>query len=96
MTSPLHDKRYQIFLEELRALRKAAGLSQKELEAKLGLSQDLISRSESGSRRVDVFELALWTHACGSTLEDFVRRLDARILANRGPGLLGPGDTKTH
>jgi transcriptional regulator with XRE-family HTH domain len=46
MTSPLHDKRYQIFLEELRALRKTAGLSQKELESKLGLSQDLISRSE--------------------------------------------------
>lgn len=96
MASPLHTEKYKIFLEELRALRKSAGLSQKELEAKLGLSQDLISRSESGSRRVDVFELALWTHACGSTLEDFVRRLDARILANRGPGQLGPGGSKTH
>lgn len=91
MTSKRLTKKYKnIFLEELKALRARSGISQRELEAKIGLAQDLISRSEAGSRRVDVFELALWAQACGSTLEAFVRRFDERIVANKEPSLLRP------
>ncbi|WP_457356233.1 helix-turn-helix domain-containing protein [Roseateles sp. P5_D6] len=81
-------------MEELNALRARAGLSQMQLAEKLAVGQDLISRGEAGRRRVDVFELALWTHACGSTLEEFVKRLDERIRSNQLPGLLG-GDGHT-
>lgn len=88
MRSPLHSEKYQLFLEELQALRAEAGLSQMELADKIQVGQDLISRSETGHRRVDVFELALWTHACGTTLEAFVKKLDERIQRHQLPSLL--------
>lgn len=52
------------------------------------IGQDIVSRCESGRRRVDVFELALWTHACGTTLESFVKKLDDRIQRHQLPSLL--------
>lgn len=88
MRHPLHSEKYQLFLEELNALRAETGLSQVELADRMQVGQDLISRCESGRRRVDVFELALWTHACGTTLEAFVKKLDERIQRHRLPSLL--------
>ena len=70
------------------ALRAEAGLSQMELAARMQIGQDVISRCEAGRRRVDVFELALWTHACGTTLEDFVKKLDELIKRHQFPSLL--------
>jgi len=89
MRSSIHTEKYAHFLEELNTLRERAGLSQTQLAEKLGVGQDLISRCEAGRRRVDVFELALWAHACGATLEEFVKRLDERIRSNQLPGFLG-------
>jgi transcriptional regulator with XRE-family HTH domain len=54
MRSPLHNEKYAFFLEELQALRARTGWSQRELAAELSVGQDLISRCESGKRRVDV------------------------------------------
>jgi len=88
MRNPLHSEKYQLFLEELNALREEAGLSQVELADRMHVGQDLISRCEAGHRRVDVFELALWTHACDTTLEAFVKRLDERIQRHQLPSLL--------
>lgn len=93
MRSPLHNEKYAFFLEELQALRARTGWNQRELAAELGVGQDLISRVESGKRRVDLFELALWCQACGTTLEKFVKRLDKRIRSNQLPGLLRPDET---
>lgn len=90
MRSPLHNEKYAFFLEELKDLRTRADLNQQQLAAKLGIGQDLVSRSEAGRRRVDVFELALWCMACGTTLEKFVKRLDKRIRSNQLPGVLRP------
>lgn len=88
MRSPLHSDKYQLFLEELNTLRADAGLSQTELAARMQIGQDVVSRCEAGRRRVDVFELALWTHACGTTLEAFVKKLDERIQRHQLPSLL--------
>jgi transcriptional regulator with XRE-family HTH domain len=88
MRSPLHSEKYQLFLEELNTLRADAGLSQSELAGRMLVGQDVISRCEAGRRRVDVFELALWTHACGTTLEAFVKKLDERIQRHQLPSLL--------
>ncbi|MDR7269866.1 transcriptional regulator with XRE-family HTH domain [Pelomonas saccharophila] len=88
MRYPLHHEKYKLFLEELNLLRDKAEISQMELADRMGIGQDIISRCESGRRRVDVFELALWTHACGVTLEEFVRNLDERIQRHQLPGLL--------
>lgn len=88
MRSPLHSEKYQLFLEELNTLRADAGPSQSELAARMQIGQDVVSRCEAGRRRVDVFELALWTHACGTTLEAFVKKLDERIQRHQLPSLL--------
>jgi transcriptional regulator with XRE-family HTH domain len=88
MRNQLHSEKYQLFLGELNALRAEAGLSQMELAARMQIGQDVISRCEAGRRRVDVFELALWTHACGTTLEAFVKKLDERIKRHQFPSLL--------
>lgn len=94
MRSPLHHEKYEFFLEEFKELRARKGWNQRELATKLGVGQDIVSRCESGKRRVDVFELALWCQACDTTLEKFVKRLDKRIRSNQLPGLLRPDETE--
>jgi len=88
MRNSLHSDKYRLFLEELNTLRADAGLNQTQLAGLMQVGQDLISRCEAGRRRVDVFELALWTHACGTTLEAFVKKLDERMQRNQHPSLL--------
>lgn len=88
MRSPLYSEKYQLFLEELNTLRADAGLSQSELAVRMQIGQDVVSRCEAGRRRVDVLELALWAHACGTTLEAFVKKLDERIQRHQLPSLL--------
>jgi transcriptional regulator with XRE-family HTH domain len=90
MRSPLHSEQYTVFLEEFRDLRIRANLSQADLALKLGVGQDIVSRCESGRRRVDVLELQHWAEACGSSLVAFVRRLEARKLRNQHPVPLRP------
>jgi transcriptional regulator with XRE-family HTH domain len=76
------DGSYKVFLEELVRLRIAAGISQQELAARLGVGQDLISRGEAGSRRIDVVELQRWTFACGSSLTEFATTLESHSESN--------------
>lgn len=59
-------------------MRTQAGLSPLELAERLGVKESAVTRGEAGSRRVGVTELQLWAFACGITLEEFGRRLDAR------------------
>lgn len=69
---------YAAFVEELIRLRRQAGLSPLQLAKRLGVKESVVTQSEAGSRRVGVTELRLWASACGSTLQEFGRRLDAR------------------
>lgn len=55
MVSP-HDRRYQALLKRLRQARAEAGLSQVDVAKVLGLVQPLISRIESGERKLDPIE----------------------------------------
>jgi transcriptional regulator with XRE-family HTH domain len=66
----------QRFLALLRQIRAEAGLRQEDLAAKLGEPQSFVSRFESGERRVDVLELRDICEALGTTLVEFVRRLE--------------------
>lgn len=67
-----------VFLEELVRLRAMAGLSVPALADRLGVEEVEIRSAEEGRRRVDVVELQLWAFACGSTLTEFMTRLDDR------------------
>jgi len=53
-----HDRRYQSLLKRLREARAEAGLSQVDVAKRLGLAQPLVSRIESGERKIDPIEFA--------------------------------------
>ena len=74
-----HELAHAVFLVELVRHRMQAGLTPQELALRLGVRTCVVTRAEAGMRRVGVVELRLWAFACGSTLEEFGRRLDARI-----------------
>jgi len=54
-----YDERFEFLVERLRQARAEAKLSQTEVAAKVGLTQPLVSRLESGQRKIDPIELAI-------------------------------------
>ena len=58
----LRSRRHRALCAALVAARKAAGLSQHELAARMKTSQTAIARIEIGERRVDVIEFLDLAH----------------------------------
>ncbi len=82
MLKSLHTRQYALLLQELRAARAAAGLSQIALAERLDMQQSDVSKCERGTRRLDVVELRQWGQALGVGLVELVQRLDERIAAD--------------
>lgn len=78
MAKALQATRYRNLPAALRAMRESAGLTQRALAKKLGLSHTLVHNSETAERRVDVMEFADWCASCGvdpvETLRDLLKR----------------------
>lgn len=66
---------YQAVQALLRQVRVDAGLRQQELADRLGLPQSVISKVETGERRLDLVETELFCKAVGISLVDFASRL---------------------
>jgi transcriptional regulator with XRE-family HTH domain len=66
--------KHKRLIAELRAAREAAGLSQRELSAKLRRSDSYISKFEAGERRLEVCE---FLDVCAAI------KVDARDLIGR-------------
>lgn len=64
-TKAQHAKRYRHLPGMLRAMREAAGLTQRALAEGLGTTHLFVHKSETGERRVDVAEFMDWCAACG-------------------------------
>jgi transcriptional regulator with XRE-family HTH domain len=77
----IYEPEYPDFLELLVETRKAGGLTQVQLAAKAGLSQQYISAVERGGIRLDTLQLRRWLHACGSDLQVFSTELERRLGA---------------
>lgn len=56
----------------LRQSREAAGLTQQEAAARIGLTQSAISRYERGERGIDLAELRILLRCYGKSLGDFL------------------------
>ena len=69
----IYSPEYQHFLTRLRQARKDAGLTQREVAKRLGNPQSFVSKCESGERRIDVIELAVFAKMYGKPLEWFVQ-----------------------
>lgn len=76
MPSSVFTQRHQEFIRFLVATRKAAGITQVELAARLDRPQSFVSKVERGERRVDVVEFCQIAEALGrdpsSLLREFI------------------------
>lgn len=79
--------RCNLFRKVLKTERKSHSISQESLAEMLGVKQSFISKTEIGSRRLDVMELLELCDAMGILLTDFVFRMEGRLLND---GLLSP------
>jgi transcriptional regulator with XRE-family HTH domain len=72
----IYSKEYQQLCAVLRELRLAAGLTQVQVAAQLGVPQSFVSKYEAGERRLDVIELRHVARALGTTVEALLERLE--------------------
>jgi transcriptional regulator with XRE-family HTH domain len=70
-TTP-HQSVYDSFLEKLALAREQAGLTQREVSQRLGMSHSFLSKCESGERRIDVMELIQLTQVYGKPPQYFL------------------------
>jgi len=68
-------KPYKEFLKLLVGARLEAGLTQRAVADALGRSQSFIAKSETGERRVDIVELAMFAAVYGKPITHFIPRL---------------------
>jgi transcriptional regulator with XRE-family HTH domain len=64
MPPSINDDRYKRLRLHLRALRRAAGLTQVELAGRLKIDQSNLSKVERGERYVDILFYLDWCRAC--------------------------------
>ena len=72
MQKTQHTITYERMLKALRQARRAAGLTQLDVAARLETYASYVSKCESGERRIDVVELSLFCKVYGVKLADFL------------------------
>lgn len=73
-TKSQHSRSYRRLPPFLRTLREEAGITQRELGARLKKPQSWIYNCETANRRVDVTEFIAWVKACGVEPETALAR----------------------
>jgi len=73
-------KNQKALVSLLRQVRIDAGLRQSDVAKALHMPQSVVSKYESGERRLDILELREVCKATGLTVQDFIERLE-RMLA---------------
>ncbi|REJ82664.1 MAG: XRE family transcriptional regulator [Planctomycetota bacterium] len=79
MEKSLFTAEYVVLLGLLRESRQHAGLTQVQLAERLGQSQSFVSKIERGETRLDLIQLRTICHSIGTTLQEFVVALEARL-----------------
>jgi transcriptional regulator with XRE-family HTH domain len=70
---------YEVFRARLVAIRRAAGLTQRQLADRLGRERSFVGRVELGERRLDVVEFYWFCQACGQDAGKVARQLMAEF-----------------
>ena len=71
--------------ERVHEARLAAGLSQQELAARVGLERTMLAKIEAGTRRVDALELMQLSSELALPIDHFLRRAPEVISRRRAP-----------
>lgn len=79
MVKRITDEHQEVLQGLLRQIRTEAGITQAELADRLGVPQSVVSKYESGERRLDILELRQVCLALKLPLGDFARRLDKEV-----------------
>ena len=66
MDKTIHSRQGECVRRKLLSLRAKAGLTQRQLAAKLGRERSLVGRLELGERRLDMVEFFWLCRACGA------------------------------
>jgi transcriptional regulator with XRE-family HTH domain len=80
MRKSVHTPQYAALRSELRHVREAAGLSQRDLAAALGVPRSWVANVETGERRIDLIEFSWFVSACAADPVTIATRLlDVRV-----------------
>ena len=74
-SSVVHTPAYRALCRLLRQQREDAGLTIRELGARLKKPYSLVSKVERGERRIDPVEFAAWCRACGVDPSEAMRQI---------------------
>ena len=77
MYKSIHTPQNQVFLDLLRIHRQRRRLRQIDVGMRLGRDQGMISKVESGERRLDIIELRAWLEAIEVDFVAFMKELDS-------------------
>lgn len=83
MEKSIHTAEYAVLLSEIRTARECAGLSQRELAARLKVPHSWVSKVETGERRIDLVEFCRFLSACGVDPSPVCQRLLQQISPRR-------------
>jgi transcriptional regulator with XRE-family HTH domain len=76
MEKSIFTDEYEVLLNLLRETRQAAKFTQVQLAERLGQSQSFVSKVEIGERRLDLIQLRTICRHLGTTLPEFVSKLE--------------------
>ena len=79
MYKSIHTPQNQVLLDLLRNYRQRRRLRQIDVGMRLGKDQGMISKVESGERRLDVIELRAWLEAIEVDFIAFMKELDSQL-----------------
>jgi transcriptional regulator with XRE-family HTH domain len=84
---------YEVVKAKLVAMRRAAGLNQRQLSKKLKRDHSVITRIEQGERRVDILEFYFICKACGVAPDKVAASIMREIRALEGKRRRNSGTT---
>lgn len=74
MRKSIHTPEYAALRAQLYKIRTDAGLSQRDLAARLKVPHSWVAKVENGERRIDLVEFCWFVEACGAAIEPAVRK----------------------
>lgn len=82
MQKSLHTEKYTaVFLSLLRDARLTAAMTQQDLATALNVDRTVVTKVETGVRRLDPIETFEWVRCLGITFAAFASALEERLVA---------------
>jgi transcriptional regulator with XRE-family HTH domain len=79
MRKSIHTPEYAALRAQLHKIRTDAGLSQRDLAARLKVPHSWVAKVENGERRIDLVEFCWFVEACGTTVIPQVRMITRQL-----------------